>query len=209
MWNYRQDIQVDTSIKISPLCHEWPSVCWFALNVVKTWKFLAEDLHPALSFMLVSLIVLAVISVRLKWKERACMIVLQESEPESLPLEDLEHPLVTKVSLHVFPESTDTVDKDELEMPLQKQPKTMAKTNQQMKPTKIPVSKGVGMVKRDQPQATQKAVPSKRSPALPKTYAKPNSRKMGSSIPRDLNQNPGRAARQSDIRSSPNTIWKL
>ncbi|XP_020809754.1 uncharacterized protein LOC110185324 [Drosophila serrata] len=151
---------------------------------VNMWNFVAGDLHPiyqvVLSFFLMGIGVMGVISLRRKWKERdMVMMAMPESLvedvlpiPEPLPIELEELPLVTKVSL--LPESNTTIDQDDFqlepEIP-QPIPQTMAKPNpkeakpQQMRKTKIPVINSktsrvpAGIIKKDQPQTSQKVVP--------------------------------------------------
>ncbi|XP_017068297.1 uncharacterized protein LOC108105980 [Drosophila eugracilis] len=43
MWDYQQDIDFKTSIKISPYCHTWQSACWLILKAYDVWRFLVWD----------------------------------------------------------------------------------------------------------------------------------------------------------------------
>ncbi|XP_016997504.2 uncharacterized protein saturn [Drosophila takahashii] len=73
MWEYRHDIDFQTSVKISPYCYTWQSVCWFMLKGLDLWRFLVWDRSPTylviLTIVLIGLSWLAVKSFRRRWNE--------------------------------------------------------------------------------------------------------------------------------------------
>nr|XP_017022965.1 extensin [Drosophila kikkawai] len=222
MWFFRQNLDVDTSIKISPLCYRWQSCCWIVLKGLNIWRFIL-GLHPAfqmvISFLLIGLGVKAILSLKSKWQRREK--VQENPVAEVLPVAELAplvpEPEVALPEVIYDPEPADTSDQSaliqdenppETEIPSpSQQPQSVTPTNQretrpkQMRKTRIPV---LNSKTNNGPQTSPKEIPLKRSPAL----TNPNPRPMGSS-PTDLNSNP----RQNDVRKRVNNStsrnWKL
>ncbi|XP_043650468.1 uncharacterized protein LOC122618245 [Drosophila teissieri] len=73
MWEYRHEIDLETSVKISPYCHSWPSVCWFTLKGLDLWKLLVWDRSPTyqviLTFLLIGISWLIFKRFQRKWKD--------------------------------------------------------------------------------------------------------------------------------------------
>ncbi|XP_039484772.1 uncharacterized protein LOC120447458 [Drosophila santomea] len=73
MWEYRQEINLETSVKISPYCHSWPSVCWFTLKVLDLWKLLVWDRSPTylviFTFLLIGIFWLIFKRFQRKWND--------------------------------------------------------------------------------------------------------------------------------------------
>ncbi|EDW94485.1 uncharacterized protein LOC6534087 [Drosophila yakuba] len=73
MWEYRQEIDLETSVKISPYCHSWPSVCWFTLKGLDLWKLLVWDRSPTylviFTFLLIGICWLIFKKIQRKWND--------------------------------------------------------------------------------------------------------------------------------------------
>uniref|UniRef100_A0A6P4E7W1 Uncharacterized protein LOC108038931 n=1 Tax=Drosophila rhopaloa TaxID=1041015 RepID=A0A6P4E7W1_DRORH len=73
MWDYRQEIDLETSVKISPYCHAWQSACWFMLKGLDLWRFLVWDRSASylvvLTICLIGLSWMLFKSFRRRWNE--------------------------------------------------------------------------------------------------------------------------------------------
>ncbi|EDV51742.1 uncharacterized protein LOC6545703 [Drosophila erecta] len=73
MWEYSQNIDLETSVKISQYCYSWQSVCWFALKGLELWKILVWDRSPTylvvLTFLLIALFWLIFKRLKRKWND--------------------------------------------------------------------------------------------------------------------------------------------
>ncbi|XP_037722477.1 uncharacterized protein LOC119555251 [Drosophila subpulchrella] len=73
MWEIRQEIDLETSVKISPFCYNWQSVCWFMLKGLDLWRFLVWDRSATylviLTIFLIGLSYMAFKSFKRRWNE--------------------------------------------------------------------------------------------------------------------------------------------
>ncbi|EDX10425.1 uncharacterized protein LOC6738025 [Drosophila simulans] len=73
MWNYRQEVNLETSVKISPYCHSWPSACWFTLKGIDLWKVLVWDrsltYRVVLTIVLLGLLWLVFKRLKRRWND--------------------------------------------------------------------------------------------------------------------------------------------
>ncbi|XP_016965753.1 uncharacterized protein LOC108034959 [Drosophila biarmipes] len=73
MWEIRQEIDLETSVKISPFCYNWQSVCWFMLRALDLWRFLVWDRSATylvfLTIFLIGLSWMAFKSFKRRWNE--------------------------------------------------------------------------------------------------------------------------------------------
>ncbi|XP_017039515.1 uncharacterized protein LOC108086924 [Drosophila ficusphila] len=69
MWEYRQDINLETSVKMSPYCHSWQSACWFFLKGVDMWKFLVSD-RSTTYHVIMSIFLIGLFWILFRWVKR-------------------------------------------------------------------------------------------------------------------------------------------
>ncbi|KPU77968.1 uncharacterized protein Dana_GF26968 [Drosophila ananassae] len=81
MWKYHQKMDFETSVKISPMCHSWQSVCWLTLKGHELAKFLILDRSVAYQVML-SMVIVAItcLAFRWFWKRR-----------NTIPVSEIQH----------------------------------------------------------------------------------------------------------------------
>ncbi|XP_017090001.2 uncharacterized protein saturn [Drosophila bipectinata] len=71
MWNYYHKKDFETSVKISPFCHTWQSVCWVTLKTHEWAKYILLDRSVAyqVAFSMVIMAITGLVSIWF-WKRR-------------------------------------------------------------------------------------------------------------------------------------------
>ncbi|KAI8037748.1 uncharacterized protein LOC128259684 [Drosophila gunungcola] len=196
MWDYRQKIDFETSVKISPYCHAWQSVCWFMLKGLDLWKFLVSDRSPTylvvLTIFLIGLSWMIFKKLRRRWKEVPMSEIqllrdrVQFVSQDMVMLQDaLNATLVSKPVASISNEVIDAflergTDEDEENPPPEPQESESATKNPDPEPqdNSLDENKALPVEK----------VPAKQAQSVNKPLVQPKPRRMLSQNPRDLNE---------------------
>ncbi|XP_017122962.1 uncharacterized protein LOC108143206 [Drosophila elegans] len=210
MWEYRQKIDFETSVKISPYCHAWQSACWFMLKGLDLWKFLVSDRSPTylvvLTIFLIGLSWMIFKKLRRRWKEVPMSEIqllrdrVQFVSQDMVMLQDaLNATLVSKPIASISNEVIDAflerrTDEDEENSPPEPQESESATKNPDPEPQDNSIDENKALPVEN--------VPAKQAQSVNKPLVQPKPRRRLSQNARDLKENTDVAQRNVRRRQS-------